>query len=298
MPKIVPEVLKSLRISRRLSLDQLSEKTAVNKQTIHRIEKGTQAATRERTIQQLARGLGVERAVLIGEALPPDLEDESAVISLMSKLDFRVSTATHNAMFLVAQRFNVAQADIVELAPFLFCWAAEASLKRRRAQLRQVEIACESARTAEREIKHLVPSDFSEPEQRIAAERESIEQEDLFGFGLDYHSVRDDWSDNPFALFLYNLTDDMRSGTAFEGYSSWDYPVYRVCSEESTHYTDGDSELAKEILDGHVDLNKMPKHIREKNWKDRAQWVTEQAKHYREEMVRLIERSKVSEVAK
>jgi hypothetical protein len=139
-------------------------------------------------------------------------------------------------------------------------------------------------------MRHLVPPDFTASEEKIAAERDSIEQEDLFALSLDYHAVPNDWTDNPFTLFLDSLTKDMGEGTTFEGYSFHDFPQYRICTEQAKTYTDGDTELAEQILEGHVALNDMPKDIREK-WHDRAQWVRSRVQDFRHEMSRRIEDS-------
>lgn len=146
MPKIDPKVLKRLRLAKRLSLDELATRANIDKQTIHRLEKGSNDKTREHTIQQLSRALGVEPAVLTGEKLWADQEEDRSYF-LMSKLGFRISTSTHNAMHLAAERYHVKYADIVELAPFLFCWAAEASLQRRRDQLRQASATMDAAQS-------------------------------------------------------------------------------------------------------------------------------------------------------
>jgi transcriptional regulator with XRE-family HTH domain len=291
MPRIIPDVLQRLRTAKGWSLDDLAERTKpkIDKQTIHRIEKGAQRGTRDTTIRRLAKALSVAPTVLTGETSAPDTPDDDGKYFLMSKLGFRISTSAYNALFLAAERFNVTHSEIVELAPFLFCWAAEASLQRRRDHLRQAELACEHARQLESEMRHLVPPDFTASEEKIAAERESIEQEDLFALSLDYHSVPSDWTDNPFTLFLDSLTKDMSEGTAFEGYSFHDFPQYRICTEQAKTYTDGDTDLAEQIMEGHVALNDMPRDIR--NWQERAQWIRGKVQDFRNEMSRLIEES-------
>lgn len=286
MPQIVPEVLKRLRLAKHLSLDALAERAKIDKQTIHRLEKGSNGNTRERTIQQLARALSAEPAVLTGAKLR-DPQDDDGSYFLMSKLGFRVSTSTHNAMYLVTERYNVKYADIVELAPFLFCWAAEASLRQRRDQLRQVERAFENARKLQSEILHLNAPDFTESDESIAAERESIESRDLFGLSSDYHFKPEDWRDNPFAAFLYSLSEAMGEDATFEGYSYMDYPQYRVCAKEAELFTDGDTKLAEHILEGHVALDDLPKEFREiGKYKERAQWVRDKVEEFQNEMLR------------
>jgi len=288
MQKIVPEVLKRLRLSRRFSQDELATRSKIDKQTIHRLEKASNEKTREHTIQQLSRALGVEPAVLTGEKHWDD-QDENNSYFLMSKLGFRISTSTHNAMHLTADRYHVKYADIVELAPFLFCWAAEASLKRRRNQLEQVELALERAQEAQSKILHLDAPDLTEFEQAIAAERESIEGKDIFGLGLslDQHFKPEDWRDNPFAVFLDGLTETIGEDAIFDGYGYQDYPIYRVCAEEAERYTEGDKELAEHILEGHVALGDLPKDCQGLGkYKERAEWVRSKVAEFHNEMLK------------
>ena len=148
MPRIIPDVIRQRRRAKNWSLDDLAEKAKINKQTLHRLEKGEHGSSHESTIGKLARALGVSRQVLTGEEKLPDTPDDNAPF-LMSKLAFPISLSSLNALFLVGQRYHVPQSDIIELAPFLFCWAAEASLRRRGELLQQVEIARHNARNLE-----------------------------------------------------------------------------------------------------------------------------------------------------
>src|SRR5262249_17030202 len=132
MPNVVGFTVKRLRKAKGLSLEQLANRSKIDKGTIWRLEQGNHADTREHTVQNLARALGVDVAVLTGKSPAPEIDDDSKYF-LMSKLRFRISDRACNAMFLVAERYRVAQQDIVELAPFLFYCAAEASLSQRRA---------------------------------------------------------------------------------------------------------------------------------------------------------------------
>jgi transcriptional regulator with XRE-family HTH domain len=291
MSHILPDVLKRLRAVKGWSLDQLAEKAKINRQTLHRLEKAEHGNSRESTIRKLARVFGVGQAVLTGEEKLPDAPDNAPPF-LMSKLTFPISTSTLNALFLVGQRYHVPQSDIVELAPFLFCWAAEASLRRRRDLLQQAEAARDNARELEAKMRHLIDSDSEDFKNKIGAERQSIEDGDLFGMSHDYYLTANDWTDNPFALFLYGLTADMGEEDTFEGYGSFDYPTYRICADVAVQFTDGDTDLADHILRGHMEMNQMPKEIREPvNFKRRAEWIRERVQEFRNEMMKRIEPS-------
>jgi transcriptional regulator with XRE-family HTH domain len=297
MARIIPDVIRQRRTAKNWSLDDLAEKAKINKQTLHRLEKGEHGSSRESTIGKLARALGVSQAVLTGEEKLPDTPDDNAPFP-MSKLAFPISQGTLNALFLVGQRYHVPQSDIVELAPFLFCWAAEASLRRRRELLQQAEIARDNARKLEAKMRHLIGSDSEDFQNKIAAERESIEDRDLFGLSIDYYSTPNDWTDNPFARFLDSLTEDMGEEDTFEGYGSFDYPIYRICADVAAQFTDGDTDLADHILRGHIEMNQMPKEVREPvNFKRRADWVREKVREFRNEMVKRFEDSEREEAS-
>jgi transcriptional regulator with XRE-family HTH domain len=279
-----------LRIAEGLTLEELAERTKyrnfaqIDKLTIWRLEHGAQTQTRNRTITQLAHALNVERAILLGEAPLPERQRST-------ELNIPISTGAHNALYLVGLRYNITQREVLELAPFLFCWAAEASLLKRRDQVRQLELACENARNAELAIRHL-SSNLNSPntEGRITAECESIKNHDLFGTNFEDESMV-----NPFALFLHDLTNDMGDVATFEKRGCFDNPVYRVCPEEAALLVDRDNDLVDEIFAGHVALDEMPKEL-QRGWgmcKERVEWVRSKAEEYRRELSREFEKFRV-----
>ncbi len=297
MPKVVPNVLKRLRITKGWSQEQLAEKTKseglpkLDKQTISRLERGDRASTRGRTVSQLARALGVDPAVLTGEASAPEKPHERSLLDPRSQLNVRVGTGPRNALNLVSRRYRVEPSHIVELAPFLFSCAAEESLRQRRERIAEVDRACEAARNAESDIRHLPPPNFTYSEEKIAAEYESIDSKDLFGaFKRTPFSDPPDFdadTENPFALFLRKLAAPLGDVATFEGWSGGWTPKYRVCPDEAAALVGGDRERADEILGGLVALNEMPKEIRQAgNSKERAEWVRERAEEYRRQLKR------------
>src|SRR6266516_3302186 len=137
MTRVDPVVLQRLRKAKGWSQEELAGKTKfegqpkIDKQTISRLERGERPKTRSRTIRQLAHALSVDPAVLTGDGLAPDISRESSALDSRSQLNVRVGAAPRNALNLVARRYRVEPSQIVELAPFLFVWAAEESLRRR-----------------------------------------------------------------------------------------------------------------------------------------------------------------------
>jgi transcriptional regulator with XRE-family HTH domain len=280
MSKIDPSVLKRLRASKGWSQDQLAENTKfgrnpkIDKRTISRLEQGKQTNTRGRTIHQFARVFGVELAVLTGEAPIPDgkRQDQPA-----SESTIQISAHARNALHLIYERYHVRQWQIVEMAPFLFCWAAEASLRQRLSRIEQLERTCRTVKDQERQVEYLRLSDSSDLEEKIEAEKVSIRDRDLFGYQIDdagFANFKHEWTENPFARFLSDLVEGFDDVITFDGFSSIDYPNYSVCPEEAERLVGGDKTLADRILSGIVALNEMPAEVRESfNSATRADWV-------------------------
>jgi transcriptional regulator with XRE-family HTH domain len=289
MARIIPGVLKKLRENKGLSQQDLADRAKVDKQTIWRIEAGAKTEnTRPTTIQKIARLLGVEPAVLTGDAPMPDL----APTPQMSSTNIRLSRRAHNALHLVSERYCIAAWQVMELAPLLFCWAAETSLRQRQQRLEEIEALLERARSLESENRHLPTANFTYSEDKLVAESESIRANDIFG-GLieheellDSHGLPDD-EDNPFSVFLEKVIGDLGNVAEFDGFSPVDYPSYRVCPEEASRLVAGDEMAAQRILDGIVLLSEMPKDIRGffGDVKKRVEWVHAQAEQYRSRLV-------------
>lgn len=282
MAKIDPTRLTALRDGKGLSQAALAAGSKVDKQTIWRIENDKQGKTRTLTLERLARYFKVECGVLTGELpmapIAPPPQKSSSKISLSVQAD--------NFLYLIAKRYFVRQWQVVELAPLLFCWAAEMSLRERRVRLQKLEDARTSTQALENEMSHLPGSDLSYLEAKIAAEASSIHSNDIFGmcFADDdfpdgpFYPPNDD-TDNPFATFLAKMVDDISDVAQFEGFSPIDYPIYEVCREEARKLVGGDDALAERILTGVAVLNELPKELQDTFAKaeDRAAWVRAQA---------------------
>ena len=282
MAKINPFVIQKLRLQKNWTQDRLAEMAKVNKQTISRIERGERDNTRENTIKQLARVLGVEPAELTLETLPAE-SSRSEPMKRKSQSSFRVSNTASNFLYLISERYFIRPWQVMELAPLLFCWAAEMSLRERRERLRKLEEAFKAARALENEMAHLPPPDFTHSDEKIAAEARSIKSHDIFGvyFDDDFNSCSsgDDDTDNPFATFLAKRVEEIGEVASFEGFSPIDYPIFQVCRDEALEMVGGDETLAERILSGIVDLFEMPKELQETfgNADQRAAWVQAQA---------------------
>lgn len=310
MPKIDPSILKHLRTIKGMSLEDLASRTkvgglpSIDKQTIWRLEqKDTEHfSTRARTISQIARALGVEPQVLTGEKEIPTAEDDDANVSLMSKLSFSVSASCQNALHLLSDRYHITQQEIIELAPFLFCWAAEASLLQRKTALEKAEAAFETSHKLETAIRHISSPDTSAISEKFKAERESLEGHDLFGITTDkdefeFDGTYDDSTENPFAKFLDQLAEEFNSTIEFDYYAFRNFPEYRVCIQEVERLADGDEKLIDAIQRGLIFLNKMPEAVNEaKETKTITAWIKGEVDRFYDDLKKRFDQSKSMEV--
>lgn len=305
MAWVNPVVLKTLRRRKGWSQERLAEMAKVNKQTISRIERGEPENPRENTIKLLARALGAEPAQLTLEAITPE-SGQSEPVRRARPSGFGVSKNANNFLYLISERYFVRPWQVMELAPLLFCWAAEMSLRERRRRLIKLEEACQAARLLEKEMSHLPPPNFIYSEEKIAAESRSVDAHDIFGmcFGADdfsdgpFHSPGDDES-NPFAVFLAKLAEQIGDVATFEGFSPIDYPCFEVCREEALGMVGGDETLADRILSGVVDLYEMPKDLQGSagRTEDRAAWVQAQADAFIRAQIEAHERRRATKEA-
>jgi transcriptional regulator with XRE-family HTH domain len=249
---------------RRLSQEGLAKLAGLNKQTIYRLEKGSNPIpVRKRNLDRLARPLGVDPEVVTGEKpIPSDASQPSASEDGAAyQLNVRVDAAVRNAFELVARRYRISVPKIAQLAPLLFVIIAEGSLKHRRKKLDELEAALgrlyefEDIRAELRSKFPYIPFpniDWDDQDTAIKAEKASIESRDLFG-----EQREDDSQGDAFADYLKaqtagddDITIDALGPTSTE---------YRVCHSVATKLAGGDRDLAEWLLNGEVPLHRMPK---------------------------------------
>jgi transcriptional regulator with XRE-family HTH domain len=299
MTRIDPKVLRAERERKDWSLEDLARRSGVDAQSIHRIEKGGQRSNRRTVIENLTRALGVSEDFLTGAAAPsvPEKEmDEIDELSSSSQLNLRVSNRTRNALSLTANRYGVTHAQIVEIAPLLFCWAAEQSLRQRRDRIAEIEQ--KNHELAQLGPSHLHAAAFANQrsEGTLRAEAQSVENNDLFGKLIDgdgYESyLPDDYEEatkNPFTVFLCGLTGELGELATFVEWDPDSSPEYTVCRPTVVKYVAGDNEAADEILDGYLTFHKLlkqlPKELREEGkGAARAKWVRDEVAARRKEI--------------
>jgi transcriptional regulator with XRE-family HTH domain len=294
---IDPSRLKELRTRSGLSQGALGEKAEIDKQTIHRIEAGHQQAVRTSTVEKLADALGVGREVLTGQAPLPEVDLVSVRARPSNDDDYSINVpvdgAIRNAFSLVQMRYRVPVARIVELAPFLFVLAAEASLARRAAKLAAIRNVFEQAESLLMELPYLGTSVL--PDTRyLDAEHRSIADRDVWGErlldyagGFDRVDCYNERQYNPFVLHLKEacpteagvaeIHDFDRSSIEFD-----------VCYQDALKLTGGDEELANGIVNGEIMLHKMPRELFNNDAADaRISWLREKRDAHRAEQAAL-----------
>jgi transcriptional regulator with XRE-family HTH domain len=169
-------------------LKELERRTSIKMQTIHRLEAGQHAAPRKRTVERLCKALDVTPAILSGEEPMPRIHEEPGDYpSYTSQISVRVDRSARNAFSLVSSRYRIPMARIVEIAPFLFVLAAEASLEHRSANIL-------SERNSPQKFPHLpvtVGRRDSCAEDALDAEQDSIAQKDILAASLPDRIFKD-----------------------------------------------------------------------------------------------------------
>jgi transcriptional regulator with XRE-family HTH domain len=292
MAKIEGETLRYLRGIQGWTLERLAKVARINKQTIWRIENGDKIRTQDRVIRQIASALNVDIAVLTGEIPIPKSSKEGELRAAKSQVSLRLTNSHRNALNLVALRYGVKAARIIELAPFLFFCAAETSLQNRKERLEQFEQVLANAEKIGDAFRHLPSINyFPLSDEAIDAERESISRRDLFGeqVELSYLGAESkfDGKCNPFAVHLHCMASQLGEKATFEEWDGQALPHYRICIEEAAALVDGAPERAEEILSGQIGLHDIPQEFRKtEQVRERTQWVQEKAQEYREQLER------------
>lgn len=295
---IDPERLKRLRNSRGLTQGGLATRAKLNRQTVYRLE-NSQKPVRAGTVEGLGKALNVDVGVLTGEEPVPSETDRqpAAIAKEVSQVNTRVDAEIRNAFSLVALRYKTSVSRIVELAPFLFAVAAEASLRRRCEKLTELEAAFGRTSSLRPNFPHLPfwVADTYEQNEAISAEERSIARRDLFATTIPddvfaaYDSPRDENYDenenNPFVSYLRELASQQVDVT-IDSFGPAD-TSYRVGTAEALELTGGAEDLATGLLDGFLLIHEIPKNLLAKEAvSERVEWIRpkiEAARRAREE---------------
>jgi transcriptional regulator with XRE-family HTH domain len=284
-----PANVVALRQKRRWSLDRLAEESKVNRQTIHRIEKG-KVTPHMRTIEALARALGSTPTELCGPTL--QVQPASTLETAgKSQMNVRLSGTARNALSLVAIRYGIKASLVLEAAPLLFHCAAELSLKLRQQKLDSFKERLQELRQEGLDHVPLRGLDFWETDAALDREQQSIDAKDVFG-ALTHES--DQMSDyygtaivngenNPLRNYLAALAEEAGGAEVSSFYSEWGLD-YELGRDDVLKHMSGNEEAADHILEGRVLLHEIPKAL----WagtqrEERARWVLERGEEWLKE---------------
>lgn len=295
MHQIKPNVLKKLREKQSMTLERLKDESGVPIGTINKIEKGKRNKVQHHTIQRLARALKVNVEVLEGSASADDASLNKLNLSNLNKSELSVviDDRCRNALQLVAWRYRIPSEEIVNLAPFLFFWAAEKSLRSRNEALTQIEDKFREINSIRKSslphINFLIGQN-SMSNEIVSLETKSIEKQDLFGRIVEEEcdgltvSIREDYDEsehNPFTGFLKTMASELSGQAEFEWMYSSGSPHYEICRDTATKLVGGDEAAAEAIISGRAPLELLPKDLFSKDKaQERAEWAKAEAERH------------------
>ena len=287
---IDPNRLKVLRERNELSRAQLADKARVSLRQIARLESKASAGStaRDRTVNNLAKVLGVEPGVLTGEmpvpgAHPHREDGRSRQVSAWVRPEIGLAYA------LIKRRYGVSLTTLVNAAPLMFVLLAEGSFAWRREKLKEVEEATERLNSSD--SRHLL-STFGGADRAANgayAERRSIESRNLFGDDVLEYLVEDGFpfsSTNPFAEYLRDLAakiddrdilDVEADGRIKDRGALKNFPEFTICDGDVDRFTGGSERLNLALRMGYLRVNDIPeKLLADDAAEGRRQWLAQQ----------------------
>ncbi len=269
-----------------------SEDHKVSERTIARLRSGKEVGgVRRQTIAAIATALDMKQGELTDELPAPDTNVPKSPVSPESRWNTRLPTAIRNAYSLVATRYRVPAARIVELAPLMFLLMAEQSLTSRKQRLEEMRKAYAARQELAEQARYL-PVNAAYDSELVAiynAEQSSIDRRDLFAEALrydegdwnrDFYEDYDEDKHNPFAAFLRATAVELDALEASIDVDtvSRDRAEYTLCREHALLLADGDEALADDILDGSIPLHELPSEYRRGDTKTaRLEWFRQKA---------------------
>jgi transcriptional regulator with XRE-family HTH domain len=294
MPTIIPKVLITLRKKQNRSLEKLAELSRVSKGTINKIERGRRAEVRLTTAELLARTLQVPVEVLTGSiSLDDPRINKRNLARSQSELSVVLDNRCRNALQLVAWRYQVPIEQILGLAPFLFHWAADQSLRSRAEAIKQIESKFDEIDAARKKLLPHIGFRIGQnmiSENVIHVERESIAQRDLFGRVVEEDrddlaiAIREEYDEsehNPFTGFLKQLAAGLSEQAEFEWMWAASTPYYEICRELAMKLVGDDQKAADAVLSGQAPLHELPQELKGKDkGSERAKWARAEAEKH------------------
>lgn len=286
---IIPERLKELRKRKKLSREDLYDRSNITRRQIARLESETGAAStpRDRTINKLADALDVEPGVLTGEVpMPaaastgpdPDVVDIPGM-EVPRQVSAWISPEINSAYALIRRRYGVNLTTLVNAAPLMFVLLAESSFVWRRERLEEVDAAMEALGGLASGYRRF-PGGVNHIDEGFVRERESIEKQDLFGEHVEerwakgipeYSLGHDPNACNPFADYLRELAEKIGDpdivdigegeGTIKNDGPLKGFPLFSICDGDLKEITCGRIRFAAALKFGWLRINDMPEPL-------------------------------------
>ena len=207
---IHPAALRAARKRQKMTQQQLADAVGCTKDTVSRWERGASRRVRSHLRDRLCEVLRV-RWENLTSAPETDGHSDTAPAD-DTPLKESVGKDVHNALLLVAERYNVRPREVLELAPLLFLIVAERSLLERRRRLREIYTTIHEAE--ERLLEHcahlggIVCARSTSADRQVEEEEKSLEQRDIFGHLIRYETLARN-HEGPFVRYLRNLASGL-----------------------------------------------------------------------------------------
>jgi transcriptional regulator with XRE-family HTH domain len=289
--QINPAAVKSLREKKRISQEKLVRlvKTrtgmTLEKRQLQRIESKAHLPgminVREKTLNALAHALGVVPNVL--QADPEGMPHVQSEAGERLDLTVRLRASTVTKLDLIRSAYKVEIEEIVDLAPLLFAYHAEVSLRERRHRLEADLKLRESLIRAFPKLKDLVDDERQDVSLEFESEGDSLSRDDVFGWWVNPEDEREAY---PFTRYLQGLSEsfgdpsklrvvDQAAGLDGAGSVSR-IPDYSVCNEHFDWLTGGDPELKQAIWDRRLLIDSIPWDLMLQTPEPRVAWMRHQ----------------------
>ncbi len=281
--KISPAAVKFYREKRRLSQEALVRlvrtrgRGKLEKRQLQRIESNASVPdlmnVREATLHSLARALDLPSKLL--QSAPEDSPEVRSEGSERVQLNARVRASTLTKLDLIRSAYSVELEEIIDLAPLMFAYHAESSLRERRQRLEDDLQLRERFLRAIPEMQHLAGEGELVTPPKLTSESDSIRYGDIFGMWLDLETYDGlELGENPFTEYLQRLSAGFAAPSKLE--VSDEFPAllvpeaetriadYTVCTEHLDWLTRGDPELKMAILSRELLIDDIPAKLRVK----------------------------------
>jgi transcriptional regulator with XRE-family HTH domain len=277
--QINPAALKAFREKQGLSQEALVRlvrtraQVSLGKRQIQRIESRASQegciTVQEKTLRALARALNVSPSML--QTVPDDLPEAEAEVELgqRTELTVKLRTATLTKLDMVRSAYKVELEEIIDLAPLMFVYHAESSLRERKARLEANQRVRDDLLRAFPGLASVLSDDPNTAEE---SESFSVSADDVFGVFSDPEGTEGTETDcNPFTQYLMRLSerfgdpstldvvDEGTGHTSARGVSR--LPDYTVCEGYFDQLTGGDADLKNAIRERRLLIDSIPWHV-------------------------------------